>query len=485
MDPSMLSPAHYSQLRFNLNTNSPEFTTYTTKHSLQKPFPSNSSYLTLLAIDKVIKDNLSLYDPETGSNLQPNILQLIRIAEHVYKGYDCKVRSKHLLSQLIIQSSSKHLRITLLYQNITRKNFIEMLPNETIQNILKFLDLKDLQSISRVNQSLHKNYQHALHDYAKQCGYRGNSFKGEETFLKKHIKHLKFFIKRDDLSKKYLSKEKNTTEWGKTLRTLVMGHQDLKIEELNSALLKYAEKNKPHLLETLILLGADIEAMNTQNQTPLMLAAYQGIAQNVSFLLQKGANCNASSKGYSTPLAFAMKSSRPYKISKLILEQDSSTIDQVCSLGLAPLHIAVQSKDFALINLLLEHKASIDVYDQYGFTPLIQSIMQESNHITEHLIEKGAKTDFPSRNNSYPIAFAVGYANSYKMTKLILEKNGRSTIDFLTSSGETPLHLAARNGLEKITRLLLDNGANKSVINSNGKTPFEVARTSQIKRMLQ
>ena len=53
--------------------------------------------------------------------------------------------------------------------------------------------------------------------------------------------------------------------------------------------------------------------------------------------------------------------------------------------------------------------------------------------------------------------------------------NGPSDLAFGEFAGETPLHVAAAKSGAELIQALLDAGANKTVRNTNGKTPLDYA----------
>ena len=51
--------------------------------------------------------------------------------------------------------------------------------------------------------------------------------------------------------------------------------------------------------------------------------------------------------------------------------------------------------------------------------------------------------------------------------------------------GETPLHIAAREGHIDIAELLINKGADINAKNNYGKTPFDCAKNEEIRQLLK
>ena len=72
--------------------------------------------------------------------------------------------------------------------------------------------------------------------------------------------------------------------------------------------------------------------------------------------------------------------------------------------------------------------------------------------------------------------------------KEYLEKNSSSKSDLNeceTNVNDTPLHIACQNGHEHIVKLLLEHGCDRSHQNSDGQTPYEVAKNDEIRQLFK
>ncbi len=114
-------------------------------------------------------------------------------------------------------------------------------------------------------------------------------------------------------------------------------------------------------------------------------------------------------------------------------------IDAQSKAGISPLHIAVKTRNIAMVNYLLEHGADVDIQDCNGITPLLYAIGQRRLKIVRTLVRYDAD---------------VNLAND---------------------AGITPLQQAAFSNDFAIVDFLLRNGADPDLLNKNGVNACELA----------
>jgi len=113
--------------------------------------------------------------------------------------------------------------------------------------------------------------------------------------------------------------------------------------------------------------------------------------------------------------------------------------DLDCQVG--PLYAAVRGKHPAVVAVLLEHGADANRPDGVGQTPIIHATAQGEWVIVEHLLKKGSADP-----------------------------------NVASQDGTTALMFAAASGSEALTNLLVENGAETSQKDANGKTALDHAR---------
>ena len=106
--------------------------------------------------------------------------------------------------------------------------------------------------------------------------------------------------------------------------------------------------------------GCDINRANSLGKTPLMSFAERGneVKYNIAeLLLDNNADTNYADKNGNTALMYAAANTDKMsgkKTVSLILDQDTSTIDQVNNTGQTALDIAVKNENEAVVKQLLE-----------------------------------------------------------------------------------------------------------------------------------
>ncbi|MCL2793379.1 MAG: ankyrin repeat domain-containing protein [Spirochaetaceae bacterium] len=187
-----------------------------------------------------------------------------------------------------------------------------------------------------------------------------------------------------------------------TLELLVKSGADLefRISTGQTPLAFAAEKNRNYrVLETLIYLGANVDARNNIGITPLFYAISNNTFRAVDMLIKSGADVNITNEYNQTPLIHAAgrrrETSNDVIISLLDAGADVNAYDRY---GLTPLIYAlVEDYDFTIIQKLIEKGANINHLSDATFTPLNLTPLMAIALFTDHrsslilyLLELGA-----------------------------------------------------------------------------------------------
>ncbi len=171
------------------------------------------------------------------------------------------------------------------------------------------------------------------------------------------------------------------------------------------------------------------------------------------------------------------------KTTKLLLEHGAK-LSMTGSDGKTPLHIAAEMGHVDILKDLLEHEASKEVLDQAevmsGCTPLSLACMTGQETVAILLIENNAKINM---NTGYPPIHAAAFIGNVNVVRTLISKG--ADVDLKDKYDESALHYACYKGHKKVVRALLECGATINSVDKRGKTPTDLAKTEDIKKLLQ
>jgi len=220
-------------------------------------------------------------------------------------------------------------------------------------------------------------------------------------------------------------------------------------------------------IEKLIQNGADTSTRNIRGDTPLHIAVNLERTDLVNILLRTNASIHARNTRNRTPFQLSLGIS-PQMVSTLLTANRINIPDDM---GNSALHIALQERASSdIIKTIISKGARLNAVDNNGKSPLRVAVDMELWEQAKTLSDAGADPFLSAVDNRTPAE--ISFAKGEVCTRALFSGKAINSMD---SSGNTILHLAARQGNPETINILLQLGANRTIRNIASEIPFDIA----------
>lgn len=137
-----------------------------------------------------------------------------------------------------------------------------------------------------------------------------------------------------------------------------------------TALMKAINKNDSAAVQQLIQQGADVNELDTNQDAPLVMAAYKGYENITRMLLEAGAEVGAVDPGMKATALHAASYAGRTEAAKVLLEYGIDLNKQGPYNGYTALHDAIWQNNVEVVRVLLEAGADLTLKSHDGKTPL-------------------------------------------------------------------------------------------------------------------
>ncbi|CEF67649.1 No mechanoreceptor potential C [Strongyloides ratti] len=229
------------------------------------------------------------------------------------------------------------------------------------------------------------------------------------------------------------------------------------------------------MLKSFYKLDANVNICDNKDISPLHIAAELGHTSFVERLIDKfGASLTARTRDGDTLLHIAAYSG--HASTALAFLKRGVPLNMPNKKGALGLHTAAAAGFNEVVKMLLAKGTHIDIKTKDNFTALHIAVKNNKPEVVETLIGFGADVHLHGgKNGETPLHVA---ANSHEENAidcaLMLLKSGAQP-NVRMNDGQTSLHVAAKQGIEKMILLLLEEDADPTLVSNNGETPLHIA----------
>lgn len=273
------------------------------------------------------------------------------------------------------------------------------------------------------------------------------------------------------------------------------------------------------LVRHLLSRGLDVNLKSEQGGTPLGYAAWFLNEEICRVVLHAGGDVTAKNQDGRTPLHLALvadwRNSKPSAVVGMLLDANAP-VNVADNKGRTPAMLAARSQDPSHLRRVIEAGGQLDVQSDSARTPLMFALEHAAEKTLPVLLELGADVHYVNKHGRAAIHYCIdrpeyGFSG-WGLSTLIryganvdlalpdgrrplhLSRKAKTTRALLQADananvidrkGNTPLHAAARAGRAKMVELLLGAGAKVNEKNKAGKTPLDLTRHPDIIRLLR
>ena len=184
--------------------------------------------------------------------------------------------------------------------------------------------------------------------------------------------------------------------------------------------------------------------------------------QIVKILMENKADTNIeTNEGKESPYHYVSHSGNVHLLNEILLHtnvgQVQLSVNRQNNMGWAPLLASASRGHREVTEVLLENNARVDVFDNDGRSALHLAADCGSMDVCQALLTKNAFVNSKNKNGLTALHYAASKGNS-DLVDYLVNSYGAS-VESLTIKKQTPMHLAASNGMGHTVQVLIDMDA--------------------------
>jgi ankyrin repeat protein len=231
------------------------------------------------------------------------------------------------------------------------------------------------------------------------------------------------------------------------------------------------------IVNALVANGADVNAKNKENVTPLQIAAESDSSQMVALLLKGGkfkVDVNTRNRAGETSLYSACWEGRSENA--LMLCESGADPNASNNEKWTPLHAAASKGHIECCRILLKHGGEVNIQSSQGTTPVYHAAQSGFLDVVKLLHERGANLNLGAPDGWRPLHIACSRKH-FEVIQYLTSQHVELDPICKASKGYTPLHMLVMSKSPHLDAIkhMLRIGANPNVKNTNGMTALHLA----------
>ena len=235
------------------------------------------------------------------------------------------------------------------------------------------------------------------------------------------------------------------------------GHEEI-VETLLSAGANGSQDSHSRGGQVLLKRGADPNIQKKDGATALMYASQNGYSEVVQILLKGGADPNIQKKDGATALMYASQNGRS-EVVQILLKGGADTNSRTEN-GVTSLMVASENGHFEVVQILLKGGADPNIQEEDGWNALMFASENGHFEVVQILLKGGANPNSQTENGV--TSLMVASESGHSMMVQILLKGGADP-NIQDENGWTAVIFASENGHSKVVQILLEGGADPNI----------------------
>jgi ankyrin repeat protein len=223
-------------------------------------------------------------------------------------------------------------------------------------------------------------------------------------------------------------------------------------------------------IKTLLSIG--LNALDSNGNTPLMLAAWEGDLKMVKHLIGLGADPSLTDDLGKNVLHFAADQKSLGVLEAVLGMNINVDLRSEGGYKQTALFIPAAAGNTPVVQMLLKHGANPNIQDKYKMTALHWALQKGEIEAVKMLLSFKADVNTKNNKNVTPL-MSASIEGTIKCVQLLADAGAE--INASAKDGFTALMFAAYYGKTKVIQYLLTQGANRNAISKKGETALSIA----------